>query len=412
MHSRRHPRFRTSVAFACAATLLFSGYSSHGQAIAQSHGQATAERPVEVPQRRINSFIYDGADRDVVRDTLASIKNVKEDNEASWILRWTAVAETEAGKADKLLAAGDRAKASETYFSASNYFIIAGFPEYGSAAQKAALARHVEMYEKGGKLMDPPLQVNPVTARGNSFKTYFHRPKGIERPPLILWTGGTDKFKGHSYQTVKRLLALGYAVATFDLPGTGESTFWPLTPDGEFVHKAVLDFYAGRDDIDTANIFEVGVSFGGYFAIKMAAAADPRLRAVASLCPLVHMPFTLSEVGLKKLMASPERGTVAAFAERIRIDTDNTAALTKAARAFDLVPQGIVTGTPIIATPLLVVNGGRDVLSPISDLKLAAQSAKVSELWVLGMADHCFPEYFEQALPDIIKWFKQYASKP
>ncbi len=160
--------------------------------------------------------------------------------------------------------------------------------------------------------------------------------------------------------------------------------------------------------LNGSNIFEVGVSFGGYFAIKMAAAEDPRIRAVASLCPLVHLPFTLDEAGAEMMMASPERGTVVSFAERVRVDPNDYAAMVRTIQPFDLVSQGIVTGEATISTPLLVINGGRDILSPIEDLELATSSAKQSELSVLGMADHCFPEYFEQVTPDIIEWFEQY----
>jgi esterase FrsA len=216
----------------------------------QAHAQPVSEAGVDIPQRRIDAWVYDGADRTTLIDTLASIEFVEDSNAASWVSRWTAVAEASAEQAETLRAVGKPAEASVAYFSASTYYIIAGFPEYATAAQKNALTHHVEMYEKGGALMEEPLQINLVQARGQSFKTYFNRPKGVEKPPLVLWTGGTDKFKGHYYSTVKRLLGMGYAVATFDLPGTGENTTWPLTPDGEFVHKAVLDYYADRNDID------------------------------------------------------------------------------------------------------------------------------------------------------------------
>lgn len=363
-----------------------------------------------VPERRLEGFVYDGADPKIIAETVGHIRTMDGDSEGSWVAEWRAVAAAEEKRAGKAAKRGDREEARELYFSASNYYAIAGFPEYHSKAERDALMMHLSAYKKGGALMEPALDVVKVTARGKIFDTYLHKPAHIDRPPLILWTHGTDKFKGHAYQTIKSLLDLGFAVATFDIPGTGESIFWNLTPDGEFVHMAVLDAYSERNDIDQNNIFEVGVSFGGYYAAKMAARNDPRLRAVASLCGPVHTPFVLGAEGLAEVLASPEGPTVTAFARRVGADTSDVEAFAEEARNFSLVEQGVVGQGEKIKTPLLVMNGGRDVLAPIEDMEMLADSAKESELWIFGMADHCAKEYFEPALPDIVEWLWQYAA--
>lgn len=375
-----------------------------------SCAQSMIDGELHVPERRIEGFVYDGADRAVVSSTISKITSRTGDAPGSWVHEWMRVADLELERAEEAVQLDNRELAEKLFFSAANYYAIAGFPEYHSSAERGALMKHFRAYERGGTYMDAPMQVVSIEARGERFNTYFHRPKGVENPPLILWTHGTDKFKGHAYKTVKRLLERGFAVVTFDLAGTGESTFWNLLSDGEFVHEAVLNTYAARDDIDASNIFEVGVSFGGHYAAKMAAKNDARLNAVASLCGPLHSPFMQSAEDIEHLLATEEGATVRAFAHRIGADSKNPNNVASAIRQFSLVEQGIIGEGQPIKTPLLVMNGGRDPLSPIRDLEMLADSAETSELWIMGMAGHCARDYFEPAVIDVVDWLWQYAS--
>jgi len=376
---------------------------------ASSCAQEIVDGKVHVPERRIEGFIYDGADRQTVMNTLEKISTREGEAEGSWVHEWMQIANAELERAKIAAEVEDRESAERLYFSAANYFAIAGFPEFHSKAEKDALKQHFIAYERGGSFMAEPMEVVKIEAEGESFKAYLHKPQGVKKPPLILWTHGTDKFKGHAYKTVKRLLDKGFAVVTFDLAGTGESTFWNLRQDGEFVHMAVLEAMASREDIDTGNIFEVGVSFGGHYAAKMAAQNDPRLRAVASLCGPVHSAFMLTPEQISAILETEEGATVRAFAHRIGADVSDPESVSRSVRRFSLVEQGLIGQGATIETPLLVMNGGRDSLAPISDLELLADSAETSELWVMGMAGHCARDYFEPAVTDAVEWLWQYA---
>lgn len=356
------------------------------------------------PERRIQSFVYDGVSPEVIAVLTSRITTLDGGLPGSWGYEWNAVADHYHNRADELLSDAKREDAMEAYLLASTYYSLAGFPEYHSNEELTAFRKHLAAYRKAGELMQPALQVVPVTARGKTFDTYFHRPAGIERPPLILWTNGTDKFKGNAYRPVRELLDLGFAVVTFDLPGTGESTFWKLTPDGEFVHLAVLDHFAGRDDVDTENIFQIGISFGGYFAARMATKNDSRLKAIAAVCGPVHDAFVQGSDSFAETLVSPEGRTVAAFARRVDVDPADPAELASVAEGFSLVNQGLITSEQTIHTPLLIVNGGRDGLAPISDMQLLASAASDAEVWTLGMAPHCAKKYFDKVLPDIAEW--------
>ncbi|MGH8178976.1 MAG: alpha/beta fold hydrolase [Steroidobacter sp.] len=365
-----------------------------------------------LPERRMQGFVNDGVGRKTLEEVMARVKTTQGDGPSSWVREWSMEGAAQEKAAASIAAAGDNAATFNAYLLAANYYSIAGFPEYYTPAEKQALRKHLAAYEKAGEYMSPPLQVVPVEVRGHKMKTYLHRPARAGRPPLILWTNGTDKFKAQAYSAVSKLVSMGFAVVTFDIAGVAENDVWKLTPDGEFVHRAVLDHYAARKDIDPANIFEVGVSFGGYFAARMAARNDPRLRAVAAVCGPVHSVFTMTVPQTRAALASPERRTILAFSHRIGVATEDLDAYTKAVARFSLVNQKvIIPGRKTIKTPLLVANGGRDSLSTIADMQLLAGAAETQEVWTMGMSQHCAPEYFGELVRDIGEWFLEHADR-
>ena len=141
----------------------------------------------------------------------------------------------------------------------------------------------------------------------------------------------------------------------------------------------------------------------------MAARNDPRLKAVAAVCGPVHDVFVQGKESLGRLLASPEGRTVVAFAHRLQVDPNDAATLASVAEKFSLVNLGVISSKPTIQTPLLIVNGGRDEVAPISDMELLASAATDAEVWTLGMAPHCAKEYFDRVLPDIAEWLTERA---
>src|SRR5690606_22037568 len=78
-------------------------------------------------------------------------------------------------------------------------------------------------------------------------------------------------------------LARGLATLSFDGPGQGEAEYdIPIRGDYEVAVKAVVDYIAGRRDLDAGRIGLWGVSLGGYYSAR-AAAFEKRIRACISL---------------------------------------------------------------------------------------------------------------------------------
>jgi len=63
-----------------------------------------------------------------------------------------------------------------------------------------------------------------VTVYENPAQSPSHKPFVIEKPPLVIWCGGVDQYKANHWRPIQDMLAKGFAVATLDQPGFGESS--------------------------------------------------------------------------------------------------------------------------------------------------------------------------------------------
>jgi alpha-beta hydrolase superfamily lysophospholipase len=224
------------------------------------------------------------------------------------------------------------------------------------------------VYQKGGKLFDVPLEVVKVPYKGGQITTYLHKPFGIERPPLVIWCGGVDQYKANHWRPIQDMLAKGFAVATLDLPGFGESRQWARETDAG-ANFAVLEGYLKREDIDTKRISFFGQSYGGGATLRAALRNDPRVKAIVAMCAGLHL-------GEKNSLAPEAK-----------------------------------PGDKLINGPMLVVNGTRDAGNPVPDLVSTYQSAKEGDLWLLGRGEHCAVEYWPVMIPQMADWLIEKINK-
>jgi hypothetical protein len=124
------------------------------------------------------------------------------------------------------------------------------------------------------------------------------RPKGIEKPPVILflysWPANANKFKDDRW--CLGVTNGGYAAIGFLSALTADrAEYQPLAENFlnqlpkaliETTHDVsmILDFLAQRGDLDMDHVGMFGEGSGGSIAI-LAAAADPRIKAVEALDP-------------------------------------------------------------------------------------------------------------------------------
>ncbi len=137
---------------------------------------------------------------------------------------------------------------------------------------------------------------------------------GRPQPGIVLtgpFTGVKEQVVG-TYASI--LAAAGFATLAFDHRGFGESGGRPLHEDsqGKLADlRAAVSVLARRPEVDAADIGIVGICLGGGYAVR-AAAADPRVKAVAAIAGAYNSPAAMLQV----MGASPYRSALAAALDR------------------------------------------------------------------------------------------------
>ena len=361
LRKTRARAFCGSVAI-CAAVPLFSMLAaSPGFAQTSQNTTNVKDGHAVLEERRIRAFTYRGADEDIVRQTLQRVTKQEGNAPGGWVYEWRVLGEYYEARGDAIAKTGPRRAALDAYMTSVAYYAISWFPRVTNAEEAQAYEQQLRAYQKGGKLFDVPLEVVKVPYKDGVVTTYLHKPLGVEKPPLIIWSGGVDQYKANHYRAVQDMLAKGLAVATFDLPGFGESRQWERDTKSD-AHIAIMEYYMKQGAIDAKRISFYGASYGGGASLRVALRNDPRITSVVAMCAGLHL-------GQK-----------------------NT-----------LVPDA-KPGQKLINGPLLVVNGTRDPGNPVADMMSTYESAKVADLWLLGLGEHCAIEYNPVVIPHVAQW--------
>ena len=367
---------RESAVIVLAAPMLslFAVSASFAQAPALPAMQATAKSPnfkdgkVLLEERRIRAYAYLGGNENIIRQTVQRIVRQDGDAPGGWDYEWSVLGKYYEDRGDEIVKAGSRRAALDAYMTSSVYYALAWFPNISSEQEAKAYDAQLRVYQKGGKLFDVPLEIVKLPYKGGQITTYLHKPYGVQNPPLVIWCGGVDQYKANHWRPIQDMLAKGFAVATLDLPGFGESRQWEreTTADANF---AVLDGYLKRSDIDTKRISFFGQSYGGGATLHAALRNDPRVKAIVAMCAGLHLG---------------EKNSLAPNAK---------------------------PGDKLINGPMLVVNGTRDPGNPVADLKSTYEATKEGDLWLLGRGEHCAVEYWPVMIPQMADWLTEKINK-
>ncbi len=201
-----------------------------------------------------------------------------------WCGAWSAHARGHAERGDQALAAGRRLTAGDAYLRAGLAYHWASFMFTHDQAQfRAALTAMAAVWARAAPLTDPPMQLLEVPFENMTLPGYLRVPAGPRRPPVVLLLPGADSTKEELYNLGDHIVARGLAFAAFDGPGQGAAAFdGKLRPDYELAIRAMTDCLAARADVDAGRLAVGGISYGGLFAIR-AAAADDRIKAVVAI---------------------------------------------------------------------------------------------------------------------------------
>jgi dienelactone hydrolase len=191
--------------------------------------------------------------------------------------------------AGRELAAGHRISARSAYLRAATYWDVSLFFVLGTrfhAHEAAVFAAMQRNWAAACALFDPPWEFVRIPYEQTWLPGYFLRPgtAAVRRPTVIL-NNGSD---GQNIDLVAfggaAALERGFNALILEGPGQGSVLFEreiPFRPHWEHVLTPVVNYLAGRPDVDARRIGVTGWSMCGESVIR-AAAFEHRLAAVVA----------------------------------------------------------------------------------------------------------------------------------
>jgi dienelactone hydrolase len=156
--------------------------------------------------------------------------------------------------------------------------------------KRAVYLDYAESYRRAASLCDPPaVPVEIPLDVGSSLAAVLHLPRGSAPHACAAVLSGLGSCKEEMHTLARMLTERGVAALVPDMPGNGESLFHRGVSLGQAqlssAFRGMLDFVAGRGDLDGSRFGVLGLCMGGGYAFR-ACAEEPRFRFCATLFPL------------------------------------------------------------------------------------------------------------------------------
>lgn len=315
-----------------------------------------------------------------VRDALALISTRERDD---WAKGWSTIAQR---YLDQARSATTPAEKDAGFLRAWRLFYFAQWPVPSSSGKQAAYKAALDAYLHHAALMDPPLEVVRLPFEGSEIVAYLRLPKNpAGRVPMVLAISGLDSRKETVAETYGQLLSHGIGFIAVDSPGTGQAPL-KVGPTSERMFSRVIDYLLTRPEVDPARIAAHGVSFGGYWATKLAIVEHDRLAGVVAQSPPLDQFFSEKfthdgTLGNREYLFDLAPAFVAVVE-----GAQTTDDLYRLLPPLSLVREGLI-GKP--TTPMLIVGGVKDTQVPMVDLETLIRSGDApKEAWINPSGGH------------------------
>ena len=395
--------------------LLAVAMSMLGAVPAASQGaewRSLDEVKAEVMRRagKINPF--DSIKPDEAAAILRTIGSLDRDE---WARAWCKVGlEYEARGDEKAKAGASGRELAETYYHGFHYCMLARYPAPTSPGKLEAYNHSLRIFRKAAPHFDPPVQIVEARFGDKNLTGYLRVPKGIEKPPVVIYWGGVDTWKEDRMEAANRILAAGMAFLSVDMPGTGENPLRYGDPAAPKTYSAWIDYLLTRSDVDGARIGVWGLSFGGYWAARMAYEEPVRIKAAVFHGGNAHIGFqrewlvpAFTTGGATYLFGA---GSLLEARSRA-MGTNGMEEFLAAAPKMSLVSLGLIDKP---SAPILGVNGKLDDQAPAADIMLLMEhgSPKTARIFSRGRHMGREPGMDENLIPNmIVGWLKERLAK-
>jgi dipeptidyl aminopeptidase/acylaminoacyl peptidase len=323
-----------------------------------------------------------GLDPGDVKEALASIHTKDKDE---WAAAFMKVGDRYANEA-KSLEANDPAKANADYIRAWRIYSFGRWPVPVSPGKQKSYAKAIEAFLAHSKFFDPPLQVVHIPFEGKEIIGYMRLPKNLNGPvPLVIAVNGLDSRKEDLSESFAAILPFGVGFLAVDGPGTGQAPI-KVSEHADRMLSAVIDYAQSRPEVDKNRLAIHGVSWGAYWATKMAIVERARLRGTSAQSPPIDA-FFQKDFLLNHLLGNREYlfDQVPALMSVIE-GANSVDDMARILPTLSLVKQGLL-GKPM--APMLVIGGVLDTQVPIEDLYLLLSKGDVPKTaWINPQGGH------------------------
>ena len=350
--------------------------------------QQRAERTIDeikteaVHRAEVGQYPLIGLDPNDVKEAFTTIHTRDKDE---WSAGFMRVADRYFNEA-KSLEKADPTKANADYIRAWRLYSFGRWPIPASPGKQHSYERAIEAFLAHARFFDPPLEIVKIPFEGKEIIGYLRLPKNASGPvPLVLAVNGLDSRKEDLAESFGAILPFGVGYLAVDGPGTGQSPI-KVSENAERMLSRVLDYIATRPEIDKNRVAMHGVSWGAYWATKMAIVESARLRGASAQSPPTDTFFQKdflmnSLIGNREYLFDQVPALMAIF--------DNVATLDEMAEVLpkmSLVKQGLL-GKHM--APMLILAGVKDTQVPISDIYLLLNQGDVPKTaWINPQGGH------------------------
>ncbi len=323
-----------------------------------------------------------GIDPDDLKEAFASIHSKDKDE---WAAAFIAVADRYMNEG-RALEKSDPARADADFVRAWRLYSFGRWPVPSSPGKQKAYAKALEAFLAHARSWDPPLEVVHIPFEGSTILGYLRLPKNATRPvPLVIAVNGLDSRKEDLAESFSAILPYGIGFLAVDGPGTGQAPI-KVSETADRMLSRVLDYLQTRPEVDKTRIAIHGVSWGAYWATKMAIVERARLRCASAQSPPIDRFFQRdflmqSLLGNREYLFDQVPALMSIFDGVSTVDE-----LVPVFARMSLVHEGLL-GKPM--APMLVLAGVKDTQVPISDIYLLLDHGDVPKTaWINPQGGH------------------------
>jgi esterase FrsA len=280
----------------------------------------------------------------------------------------------------------DPVKANADYIRAWRVYSFGRWPIPASPKKQESYQKAIQAFLAHAHFWDPPLEVVHIPFEGKEIIGYMRLPKNPKGPvPIVIAVNGLDSRKEDLTESFSAILPYGVGFIAVDGPGTGQAPI-KVSETSERMLSRVIDYLQTRPEVDKNKIVLHGVSWGAYWATKMAIVERTRLRGTSAQSPPIDTFFQEnflrnSLLGNREYLFD-QVPALMSICEGVTTLDELAAFLPK----ISLVHQGLL-GKPM--APMLVIGGVKDTQVPISYLYLLLSSGDTpKDAWINPSGGH------------------------